>query len=218
MRTPDLTSASYIMSETTWTYPRLSLAKKVNSRAAISARSDIDYEMSWRSKFSKIPVLILGIVQVVLTLLIFILEIASLAVYNYQATGAGIWCSLSFIAAAILTILLVKKWDRSRLWATRVFIAQILLLVFTFILIGIVGNFISTNSNAYSASSSTSIGSVADMFASFRTKYRIMQAQLAFAIILMFTGLGYVIFYILLTYLALWKPFHTLDISHLFQK
>ncbi|CAF3664054.1 unnamed protein product [Rotaria socialis] len=194
------------------------MAPSVNSRAAISARSNIDYETSWRSKFSTMPVLILGIAQVVLTLLIFILEIASLAVYNYQATGAGIWCSLSFIPAAILTILLVKKWDRSRFWATGVFIAQILLLVFTFILIGIVGNFVSTNSNAYSASSNTSVGSVADIFASFRTKYRIMQAQLAFAIILMFTGLGYVIFYMLITYLALWKPFHTLDVSHLFQQ
>jgi len=44
-----------------------------------------------------------------------------------------------------------------------------------------------------------------------------MQTQLAFAIILMFTGLAYVIFYMHITYVALWQPFHTLDISHLFK-
>ena len=35
------------------------------------------------------------------------------------------------------------------------------------------------------------------------TKYRIMQAQLAFAILLLFSGFAYVIFYVVVTYLAL---------------
>jgi hypothetical protein len=45
-----------------------------------------------------------------------------------------------------------------------------------------------------------------------------MQAQLAFAVLLMFAGLAYVIFYGVVTYLALWKPFHTLDTPHLFRQ
>jgi hypothetical protein len=44
-----------------------------------------------------------------------------------------------------------------------------------------------------------------------------MQAQLAFAILLLFSGLAYVIFYCVVTYLALWKPFQTLDTAHLFR-
>ncbi|CAF1236544.1 unnamed protein product [Rotaria sordida] len=80
----------------------------VPSHKATAVGSPEDFENSWRSKFLKIPVLILGIVQAVLTLLIIILEIASLAVFNYQPTGAGIWCSISFVIAAILTIMLGK--------------------------------------------------------------------------------------------------------------
>jgi len=45
-----------------------------------------------------------------------------------------------------------------------------------------------------------------------------MQAQLAFAILLLFAGIAYLIFYGVVTYLALWKPFKTLDIPHLFRE
>jgi len=45
-----------------------------------------------------------------------------------------------------------------------------------------------------------------------------MQAQLAFAILLMFAGFAYVIFYGVVTYLALWKPFQTLDTPHLLRE
>ncbi|CAF3912856.1 unnamed protein product [Rotaria magnacalcarata] len=92
------------------------------------------------------PVLILGIVQIVLIVLIIILEITSLGLSTYSATGAGIWCSIAFIPAAISTVLLVKYWARSRVRASRVLIAQIILLVFTFILIGIIGSYVSSNS------------------------------------------------------------------------
>jgi len=112
--------------------------------------------------------------------------------------------------------ILVRKWDRSRLWATRVLIAQIVLLVFTFILIGIDGSFVSSNSAAYSLLSSSNIGTSYGNH--FTIKYQIMQAQLAFAILLMFCGFAYVIFYGVVTYLALWKPKHDLDIPHLFRE
>lgn len=45
-----------------------------------------------------------------------------------------------------------------------------------------------------------------------------MQAQLAFTILLMFTGVAYVIFYCVVTYLAIWKPFHDLGIKNLMEK
>ena len=70
--------------------------------------------------------------------------------------------------------------------------------------------FTSVYSSYYS--SSTTYGN------NFQTKYQIMQAQLAFAILLMFCGWAYVIFYCVVTYLALWKPFHTLDTAHLFRE
>ena len=189
------------------------------------------------------PILIHGIVEMILTLLIIILEIASLVLSTYSATGAGIWCGIPFMIAAISTIMLGKfsqksqrlinikelyinpliffilalKWERSRVWASRVFIAQIVLLVFTFILLGIVGSFISANSTIYSSYSSlysysTTYGK------NFQTKYQVMQAQLAFAIILMFCGWAYLIYYCIVTYLALWRPFNTLDTPHLLRE
>jgi hypothetical protein len=63
-----------------------------------------EYENSWRTKFVRLPVLILGIVEIILTILILISEIASLGLSTYQGTGAGIWCDIPFMTAAILTI------------------------------------------------------------------------------------------------------------------
>lgn len=65
-----------------------------------------DQEANWQENFLKIPVAIHGIVQLAFTLLIIILEIASLATSVYLATGAGIWCSIFFMTAAVMTILL----------------------------------------------------------------------------------------------------------------
>jgi hypothetical protein len=62
-----------------------------------------EHERSWRSIFPRIPVYVLSIVQLVLTVLIFILEIASLAVLIYIPTGVGIWCALAFLPACLLT-------------------------------------------------------------------------------------------------------------------
>ncbi|CAF3069477.1 unnamed protein product [Rotaria socialis] len=170
-------------------------------------------ENSWRSKFLGMPVLILGIVQIVLIVLIFILEITSLGLSSYSATGAGIWCSIFFFPAAISTVLLVIKWERSRVWATRVFIAQAVMLVFSFVLIGIVGSYVSSYSATAAA---TTTYSAYYSTTNLTTKYHVMQAQLAFAILLMFSGFTYVTFYLVVTYLALWRPFQTLDLPHLF--
>lgn len=114
----------------------------------------------------------------------------------------------------ISSILLVWKWDRSRVWATRVFIAEIVLIVFSFILIGIVGSFVSAGAYVYSTYSSSSINYLT-YGNNYSTKYAIMQAQLAFGILLLFSGVAYIVFYCVVTYLALWKPFQTLDTPHL---
>jgi hypothetical protein len=88
------------------------------------------------------------------------------------------------------------------MWATIALIAQLILLVFTFILIGITGNFVS----AYGIYGSVYAG------------YGIVQAELAFGILLMFSALVYIGIYIFVTYVALWAPFHTIDTGHLFHE
>jgi hypothetical protein len=65
-----------------------------------------EHETSWQSKFPKVPVLILAIVQIVFIVLIIILEIASLALVVYRVTGVGIWASIAFLTASILTVIL----------------------------------------------------------------------------------------------------------------
>lgn len=67
------------------------------------------YEANWRAKFPRLPVLILSIIQFIFTLLIFILEIASIATaVSYRPTGVGIWCAVPFSTACGLTFLLGK--------------------------------------------------------------------------------------------------------------
>jgi hypothetical protein len=198
-----------------------------------------EHETSWRSKFPKTIVFILAIIELIFIILIFILEIASLATVTYRPTGVGIWCAIPFLIACILTFILgkiflfhhrkqeviicmfifvlVRKQNASRIWATRVFIAQIVLLIFTFILIGITGNYVQTY--AYFGSGIyTSYSSIYWNWDKYTTKYRIIQAQLAFGILLMFSGFTYVGIYIYVTIVALWQPYHTLDTDHLFRE
>jgi hypothetical protein len=75
----------------------------VNSSSNMS-----EYEASWRSKFPKILVLILCIIQFIFIVLIFILEIASLAVSIYRGTGVGIWSAIPFLPACIFKFILGK--------------------------------------------------------------------------------------------------------------
>jgi hypothetical protein len=88
------------------------------------------------------------------------------------------------------------------MWATIALIAQLILLVFTFILIGITGNFVS----------------IAGPVLSGYSGLQIVQAELAFGILLMFSGLVYIGIYIFVTYVALWVPFGTIDSGHLFHE
>jgi uncharacterized membrane protein len=106
-------------------------------------------------------------------------------------------------------IVLAYKKDGSRVWASRVLIAQIILIMFTCILVGITGDYVSRNSLLFDWSV---------LYDRSNQKYRIVQTELAFGILLMFSGLAYIGIYIFVTYIALWKPFHTFDTANLFQK
>jgi hypothetical protein len=102
------------------------------------------------------------------------------------------------------------------LWATIVLIAQIVLLVFTCILIGITGHYIQTDGYIYSSSSDVnSYGT--DSSGPYATKHQLVQAQLTAGSVLMFSGFIYIGIYIYVTIVGLWKPFGTLDIGHLFR-
>lgn len=83
--------------------------------------------------------------------------------------------------------------------------------MFTFILIGITGDYVSTINcyNYYKIFIDTN-GLI--------RKYRVIQAELVFGILLMFSGLIYVGIYTFVTYIALWKPFHAIDTAHLFHE
>ncbi len=69
-------------------------------------------EIRWRLAWPHIITLVLATLMLLFTLIIFLLEIASLAIddsntlSNTASTGAGIWCSLSFFTAIVFTYLL----------------------------------------------------------------------------------------------------------------
>lgn len=75
------------------------------------------YEASWRSKFPRLPIFVLSISQFIFTVLIFILEIASLATWSHEPTAVGIWCAVPFSIACISMFLLGKYfvcWKKKR--------------------------------------------------------------------------------------------------------
>ena len=111
-----------------------------------------------------------------------------------------------------------KNRDRSRFWATRALIAELVLLLFSFILIGIAGDYVQSSgylTSSYYGVSYNWASTITDSSA-LSTKLKITQAQLAFGILLMFSGWIYVGLYLYVTYIALWRPYKTLDLSHLF--
>lgn len=98
-------------------YPSYPGQTNIHSNAAVNGPhfNLPQYEANWRAKFPRLPVIILSIIQSILTLLIFILEIASLAVAaSYQPTGVGIWCAIPFSIACIFTFAL-GRFDFNRL-------------------------------------------------------------------------------------------------------
>lgn len=93
----------------------------------------------------------------------------------------------SFISA-------LEKLSQSKRNTVIALIAQIVLFVFSFILIGISGSYVAS----YEVGSYYTTVSSAQ-----RSKYQVMQAQLAFAILLMFTGLVCIVFYSIVLFLKI---------------
>ena len=184
-----------------------------------------EQERRWEEHFPKLIVLIIGIIEVIWTILIFVLEIASLAVLIYQPTGVGIWASIAFLTASILTIILgkkiffflisfkyfhfvlVRKKNGSKDYSTRVLIAQIILVIFSIILIGITGNYVQTGGYvlSYTYGYTLTCGSSSSTTC-YTTKYQLVQAQLAFGVLMMFSGFSYIAIYIYLCYIVIWRP------------
>lgn len=85
-------------------YPRV-----VRRRQRLTPR-----EKRWRLAWPYLTTLILANLMLILTLIIFGLEISSLAIDNSStlsntaSTGAGIWCSISFLVAVLFMYLLGK--------------------------------------------------------------------------------------------------------------
>ncbi len=107
-------------------------------------------------------------------------------------------------------IVLAYKKNGSRVWASRILIAQGILIIFTCFLIGITGDYVSRYALPFGWSSRGDIR--------LDRKYTIIQAELTFGILLMFSGFVYIGIYLFVTYKALWKPFHTIDTAHIFNK
>ena len=65
-----------------------------------------DSASDWQSKFPRKFIFMLALTQLLFTVVIIILEIASLALTrDLNAVGAGIWCAIPFIIACILTFI-----------------------------------------------------------------------------------------------------------------
>ncbi|CAF1018520.1 unnamed protein product [Adineta ricciae] len=131
---------------------------------------DIGWRLRWPFLFSTI----LGVAMILCILVIGALEVASLAqstnkdVFgNTSATGAGIWCGV-FLSIAAVLILLINYMPNVRLWAKIAFIATIVAVCFTIILIGLDAKAVQDGRGALPSSFE---------------KPKILSAQLAFACI-----------------------------------
>ena len=83
--------------------------------------------------------------QLLFSVLVIILEVASLVLSTtYRVTGVGLWCGILFIVAIGVTCKAVFAKGSSRVWTTRALLMQIALLIFSFILIGITGNYVTS--------------------------------------------------------------------------
>lgn len=68
-------------------------------------RSPVGHTGDRMSSLTKPFLLISGSVEITFTVIIFILEIAALGLGRDSATGAGIWCSIPFLAGGITNFL-----------------------------------------------------------------------------------------------------------------
>ncbi|CAF1668014.1 unnamed protein product [Didymodactylos carnosus] len=91
------------------------------------------------------------------------------------------FCRQTFVTYFVSALAMRKH---SFKWANYALIAQVILVCFAIIIVGIDGDFI--RNSAYVGLSSVTA----------YTKYQILQAQIAFAVIMMFLGLVYIAIYL----------------------
>jgi hypothetical protein len=129
---------------------------------------------------------------------LFLFDQQSIPISSQKTKTKEIRLLVQVIYVYYLSVL-VRKRDASKVWATKFLIAQIVLLVCTFILIRIKSNYIQTSGYDYpDLVTLITDGSLNKYVA----KYRITEAQLVFGILLMFSGFTFVGIYIYVTIIS----------------
>ena len=92
--------------------------------------------------------------------------------------------------------------------------AQLISTTFTIVLIGLAGDYVRTGGSSYLSTSSMA----SSLTGNYLIKYQLTISQLTIAAVILCSELTYVALYIYVTVAALWQPFHTLDLPHLFRE
>ncbi len=151
-------------------------------------------EIRWRLRWPYIITLILATLMLLFTLIIFVLEIASLTIdgsqtlSNTASTGAGIWCSISFIVAIVFTYLLVLAYDCSHRWSTYTLMTHLITLIFICILIGLDANAVTPYNTMVSTAP---------------IKIQVLKGQLAVAIVMLLIPILFLAVYIYTAFIRL---------------
>ncbi|CAF1102398.1 unnamed protein product [Adineta steineri] len=151
-------------------------------------------EKRWRRKWPYVITLILATFMLLLTIIIFALEIASLSIdssntlSNTASTGAGIWCSISFFIAIAFMYLLVFIYNCSHLWATFTLATHSIAFIFICILIGLDANAVTPYNT---------------MISTAPTKIQVLKAQLAMSILMLVFPILFLTIYIYTAFVIL---------------
>ncbi|CAF0809447.1 unnamed protein product [Rotaria sordida] len=151
-------------------------------------------EIIWRRLWPRIFTVVLASVMLLLIIIIFSLEVASLAsdpsnnLSNTASTGAGIWCSIFFVIPVIFMYLLVSIYHRSRMWSTYTLITHLIALVFICILIGLDANTVTPYNT---------------MGATAPTKIKILRGQLAAAVLMFIFPFSFLAAYIYTAFMSI---------------
>ncbi|CAF1081630.1 unnamed protein product [Adineta steineri] len=154
-------------------------------------------EIFWRLSWPYLYTLVLASLMILLTIIIFILEIINFLnndrsnnLSNITIIGAKLSCSVFFLIPAVFMYLLVLVFDSSRIWSTYTLIANLIALISICILIVV---------DIYEMTPSDTITS---------TKIKILKSQLAAAILMFFFPFGFLTAYIYTVFITLF-PLHS---------
>ncbi|CAF0766807.1 unnamed protein product [Adineta ricciae] len=179
--------------------------------------SEFDQEIQWRSKFSMVIPIIIGFLQMILTVAIVGLEIASVVISPSRGTlYAGFWLSIFFTISWVsmfilgisknkklkqhLNVLVLVCCHRSRKWSTYVFFISILCAAAAITLIVLDALFIANITRCFFSNViCTDIESSGYRRSGIPLgrKVQILKAQLAMAAALLATAILYMLLFIL---------------------